>query len=182
MPHQCTCEQCGSFFDGWANRRRCHALCRPCRFWARVAMGSADECWAWLGPISGRGYGITGFGTTPDIQLSHRTAWTFTNGDIPPGLCVCHTCDNPICCNPDHLWLGTSAENTADRVAKGRSASNHNPVPGERHGMSKLTNEDIIAIRERATHGERRVDLAREFGISYAHLKRILRRSAWSHL
>ena len=87
------------------------------RFWGRM-VGLPSGCLEWTGGTTPDGYGkIKIDGVT---VVAHRLAWTLTVGPIPEGMCVCHTCDNPPCCNVNHLWLGTNAENMADKMAKGR--------------------------------------------------------------
>ena len=73
------------------------------------------ECWEWRGLRDKHGYGRKG-----PYKTTHRLAWEWANGPVPAGMCVLHRCDNPPCCNPDHLFLGTQADNLADMVAKGR--------------------------------------------------------------
>ena len=87
------------------------------RFWSKVHV--TNGCWLWTRCRRKDGYGKLGlFG---EIVYAHRVAWLLTNGPIPKGLCVLHHCDNPPCCNPDHLFLGTRADNATDRDTKGRT-------------------------------------------------------------
>ena len=89
-------------------------------FWSHVAVGSADACWPWTSRTA-RGYGNLYFrGRT---QMAHRVAFELANGPIPAGLLVRHTCDNPPCCNPAHLLLGTHRDNAWDRERRNRSKS-----------------------------------------------------------
>lgn len=90
------------------------------RFWPKTK--KVGDCLEWQGVRGKAGYGKTGAGGRGGkTLLTHRLAWELTNGPIPEGMCVCHTCDNPPCVNPDHLWLGTHDDNMRDKVAKGRS-------------------------------------------------------------
>lgn len=97
------------------------------RFWAKVdRSGGHDACWMWLAGVARSGYGVFGIQGKP--RLAHRVCYRNTRGPIPSGLHVLHSCDNPLCVNPSHLWLGTNLDNVADKVAKGRQAA------GERSG------------------------------------------------
>ena len=108
------------------------------RFFPRLAE-RPNGCIEWTGALHRDGYGIVSTG--PDFSekrhwLAHRLAWTLANGRIPDGLCVCHACDNPPCCNPAHLFLGTMADNVADRDRKGRT---HHPSRESNHNSAKAS-------------------------------------------
>jgi hypothetical protein len=112
--------------------RRCHCIWRKTvdaerRFWARVQIGSKNECWNWIG-YSGRNQ-------RGNVQgnAAAKAAWQFVNGEVPKGLLVCHKCDNTLCCNQKHLFLGTHQDNSDDMVKKGRSLRGKRH-PGWKHG------------------------------------------------
>lgn len=141
------------------------------RFWNNVAVGRRDDCWTWLGNRNRKGYGMCSIKSK--MRSSHRVAYEFAVGPIPNDLCVCHSCDNPACVNPSHLWLGTQADNAADMKAKGRAAR------GERNSRFRITVELADEIRNRYTGkwGEQRA-LSREYGISNSHISSILNNKA----
>jgi hypothetical protein len=104
------------------------------RFWAKIAKGGPADCWPWTACINNKGYGF--FGHPVGLFLAHRVAYAIANNGLPQNACVCHHCDNPLCCNPAHLWLGTLADNNHDMARKGRAAT------GDRHG-SRLHPESL---------------------------------------
>lgn len=90
------------------------------KFWNYVLKGLPDECWPWT--KAQQRYGKVGIGNPIQQWQTHRLAYTLAVGPIPEGMCVCHSCDHPICCNPAHLFLGTVEDNIADMVSKNRSS------------------------------------------------------------
>lgn len=145
-------------------------------------MSMADECVEYEGYRDRAGYGKRKIGGKP--RLAHRVAYCEANDlsleDIG-GKVVRHTCDNPSCINPDHLVLGTQADNMRDKVERGRTSS----TAGERSVQAKLTTEQVLAIREEyvprcRTHGGRA--LARKYGVSQTLIRHIISRRQWTHV
>lgn len=163
--------------------------------WKFVRVGSADECWLWQRGKDKFGYGSW---TLNGKQVdAHRVAYELRNGPIPDGLCVLHRCDNPPCCNPAHLFLGTRGDNNRDRHQKGRNAkqrdlptgddhwSKRQPEKiqrGEEHSGAKLTEVQVIEIRAAAEAGGAVEDLATRFGVTAVMIHRITTGRAWSHV
>ena len=110
------------------------------RFFSKIARSDADGCWLWVAGKNKGGYGQ--FRDSGRTVYTHRLSYELANGPIPEGLWVLHSCDTPACVRPDHLFLGTPADNTSDCVAKGRHAH------GRRHGMAKLRDDDVREIRD----------------------------------
>lgn len=171
------CRYCGLAFEAnWPSKQHCSF---DCRFWAKVTIGLADECWPWIGAIIPKsGYG--NFTIKEGLQeSSHRIAFRLSNGGIPNGLHVCHTCDNPPCCNPKHLFCGTAKDNSVDMHSKGRW---HNePARGEDQGLAVLTEGDVRNIRARLS-AETGRSLATEFGVSESTVSQIRRNVTWCHV
>lgn len=187
------------------------------RFWSKV--DKSDGCWIWTGKIATNGYGR--FSHANRQHAAHRLAWEMAGGPVPDGLKVCHDCpdgDSPACVRNDepgtyiingiarprfgHLWVGTQAENLADMVNKGRSAtgdrngSRTHPekmqrgpratdliLRGERTSGAKTTADAVIAIRSKYAAGNVTQDqLGMEYGLSRRQISGIIRRTEWSHV
>lgn len=114
------------------------------RLMAKVEMDPNSGCWLWTGAPSPGGYGEIRVGGRVQTG-AHRLSYTLHVGPIPPGLHVCHACDTPPCVNPAHLWLGTAADNVADKVAKGRQRRPDHR--GERHPRARITEATVRFIR-----------------------------------
>lgn len=146
----------------------------PFRFWNRVDRRGDSECWNWLGRKDAFGYGIIKDGGKH--RRAHRLAVEYFDGRvIPPGQCACHTCDNPACVNPAHLFAGTHQDNMRDRTEKGRNFRH----VGELNGRAKLSSSDVNTIKQRCAGGDSIASLAREFGVSWTAVKYIITGRNW---
>ena len=150
------------------------------RFWEKV--DKTDGCWLWTASVFQHGLPYGQFQLN-GIPHHHRVAWTLVNGPIPDGIRVLHHCDNPPCVNPEHLFLGTDADNNRDMMAKGRFRQGNTTLTaakGEGHPKHRLTEEQVSAIRSRYTGawGEQS-QLAREFGVSQTTIFQIVNQQRW---
>lgn len=135
-----------------------------------------DGCWRWTGSHDGNGYGK--FKVDGGIcGRTHRLAYFLAHGVDPAEMMVCHTCDNPGCCNPAHLWLGTNSQNQLDCEAKGRRPKR--PVDGERNGNAKLSLVDLGKVREMIAGGSTNKAIARVFGVTHQAISRVRRGRSW---
>ena len=145
-------------------------------FQAKIQEDPKTGCHIWTAAKYSNNYGHIRW-QEKDL-LAHRVAWEYENGKIPPGLQVCHKCDQPQCCNPDHLFLGTQTDNMRDMINKGRDCFPR----GERQGFAKLTEADVLNIRQRIAEGERNKDLAIKYDVDPSTISNIKRREWWAWL
>jgi hypothetical protein len=144
-------------------------------FSVRYEVSPETMCWQWRGaPIKRGGYGVFTHRPSGMIMVrAHRAAWMLMVGDIPTGLHVLHRCDNRLCVNPEHLFLGQQQDNMTDKVKKGRQNR------GTSHGLHKLSDEDVFTIRSSSERGSR---LAKRFGVSHSTICDIRARRSWAHI
>lgn len=186
---ECICQNCSKTFlakrsvvaIGQAKfcNRACYLVGRitppEIRFWKFVQ--KTESCWLWTGNKSNWNYGL--FKAGEKDTYSHRFSWILHHGPIPEGMCVLHRCDNPPCINPDHLFLGTFADNTHDMHKKGRA----NTSKGSQHCHAKLTESQVAEIRRRYALGNiTQSELGAEFGVHRVSIRRIIKRKVWVHV
>lgn len=154
-------------------------LGRPDAFWKKVECRDRSECWRWSGALNRWGYGAAAY----DGKQSNasRVAWLLVHGEIPSGMVVCHRCDNPACCNPAHLFLGTQADNLRDCRQKKRAKG---APEGAAHHRStaKLTADQVAAARGMFERGVSQTDIAQQFGVHSSTISRAVRGKRWRHL
>jgi hypothetical protein len=149
------------------------------RFWGQVDRHPTD-CWMWTGYAPG-GYGRLRRG--PKVYLTHRLAYHFANGPIPEGMLVCHTCDNPGCCRPSHLFLGTHKDNAADMWAKGRQSKLRPTSPrGEDHARTQLRESDVQEIRMLKKMGYTAKELSQRYPVGLQGIYLICHGKTWRHV
>jgi hypothetical protein len=149
------------------------------RFWRYVQKGSDDQCWLWTGTKSSYGYGQICASRNPiRFKLAHRLSYEIHKGPIPPTANVVrHSCDTPLCVNPNHLYAGTQADNLADMDAKGRRRTGSRV--GAMNGRAVVTPDDVYKIRQ---SDESYAKLAKTFGVSRGTIASIVKRRDWSHI
>ena len=145
------------------------------RFHEQFIKGRTNDCWEWTGNFLSTGYGSLSIANVH--YLAHRLAFLLANGRIDPDLLVMHSCDNRKCVNPKHLSQGTDADNIKDAWVKGRLQK------GERNGMSKLSETEVIKIRSEFQSGRfSMVQLGKQYGVWWPCIWKIVRRQSWKHI
>lgn len=133
-------------------------------------------CWEWNGRRDDKGYGQLDYAGTS--LGAHRASYIVFKGAIDDGLFVCHSCDNPPCMNPEHLWLGTNKENLRDMASKNRGGI----AKGERNGFSKLDEESVRVIRRLRSEGKSLREIGSLFNVTEACVSQVARRVSWRHV
>lgn len=188
------CSKCGAVFKPQLRqRKRGRGFCsRKCidrsgqkkkdpnsRFWHRV--DKSGDCWEWMGLKDKDGYGIFHLSLPQNgkrEKRAHRASLILSGIPIPAGLCALHKCDNRACVRPDHLYVGTPAQNNSDCIQRGRAKWNY----GEECGHSKLTAEDVREIRRRVSDGEVQRRVAEDFKVGYKAINKIVKNQRWTHV
>lgn len=132
-------------------------------------------CWRWKDSLDKNGYAYIYAGKNKHYK-AHRLSYEMYKGDIPQGFLVCHSCDNPTCTNPEHLWLGSIKENSEDSVKKGRSCH------GESRPLAKLKDSDIPEIRKMLSLGVTKAFLSRKYGVSFMAISLVGQGKTWKHV
>lgn len=149
------------------------------RFLDKVTYEPNTGCWLWLGACQSGGYGFMAIDATRKNRKSsaaHRISYILFKGDIPNEIVVCHTCDVCSCVNPDHLFLGTNADNSKDMVLKGRQAK------GESQGASKLKSDYVLKIMDMCNNGVSKIEISRIFNVTKENIYSICSGETWGHL
>ena len=145
------------------------------RFWSKVIIKKEDECWPWGAAPRSKNKAYGAFWFNGRHHSASKIALILSGVDVPKGMYVCHKCDNPTCCNPKHLFVGTPLENNSDKISKGRDAK------GERVGTSILKAEQVLQIRK--LKGSRSAkSLAEEFGVGHMNIYDIWTYRSWKHI
>ena len=142
------------------------------RFLAKIEQRGENDCWEWT---AGKRDGYGRFRIGENLYVATRLMWRLTHGVDPAGQLVLHTCDNPACCNPGHLFLGTDEDNNRDKEAKRRG----NHPAGESNGLTKLTTEEVITIYHSS---DPPTALARKYGVTDANIRSIQEGRSWHHV
>jgi hypothetical protein len=150
------------------------------RFYSYVER--TDACWLWRGPTDRDGYGIITYHNR--ASRAPRIAYIIAHGSIPDGAAICHTCDNPLCVRPDHLYAGSLSDNRRDAQQRNRWArKNLDNVPrGERNTRARLTDDDVREIRAALARNETQPAIAKRYGVNQATISSIKLGKTWKHV
>lgn len=146
-------------------------------FWNKVDRKDGDGCWEWIGPRNHDGYGRFNY-KADRSRLAHRVSWVLCYGEIPSELRVLHKCDNRACVRPDHLFLGTQADNVQDCINKNRFADHR----GEGNSRHILTEKQVLCIKENLAEGISVKSIASEYSVNWHCIWKIKRGITWKYL
>lgn len=135
---------------------------------------SPTGCWQWIASVDKNGYGWFG------SKKAHRISYEIYRGIIPKGMLVCHSCDNPSCVNPEHLWIGTNLDNMRDRNQKGRHKLCG--IKGSKHHKSKLNQKIVKEIKDKLKYPHKQADLAKQYGVTHQTISNIKRGLVWVYV
>lgn len=146
------------------------------RFWSNTTIKADNECWNWAGKKLNSGYGQISFRNQHvKARTAHTLSYILNIGAIPKGMDVCHTCDNRVCVNPKHLYLGSRRDNLNDAIKKGRM------LIGEKNGSHKLTIDNVKQIKRELEGGQKTIyRIAKDYGVNFNTIKNIAKGKNWS--
>lgn len=150
------------------------------RFFNRIQKSLYNDCWLWIGNKNRQGYGIFFDDSGKEVR-AHRYSYFIEYGHLDKTKYVCHTCDNPSCVNPKHLWEGTAKDNNEDCRNKNR-AKYPPDQKGENHSQHKLTEDDVLFIRQEFKAGVSQADLMRKYNMSRNTIHKICKNKTWKHI
>lgn len=175
---------CASHYNQWLKKKELkplqvqyHGLSESVRFMRRVDKSAPNGCWNWTGSRMNRSWHGQWRNSAGEHEMVHRAAWRMFVGPIPDGMFVLHRCDNPVCLNPSHLFLGTQTDNMNDMWLKKRARPR--ALLGSRHGGAKLTEDKVLEIRKSILSG---IELAKIYGVSPTTICDIRKRRIWNHI
>lgn len=147
------------------------------RFESKFVKSDDSQCWEWLAFKNKKGYGAIMYRDLGNMA-AHRFSYMLYIGDFDKSKFICHTCDNPSCVNPSHLFVGTASENMKDKIKKGR-AKNPPVHKGNNQHLSKMNPEKIREIRKLFKYGMSQTELAKKYGLHTATMNNICRNKSW---
>lgn len=150
------------------------------RFWSKVNKSTGGSCWEWTSNKNNKGYGLFKVSAVVGNRLAHRLSYEDAKGKIPKGMLVRHSCDNPLCVNPDHLLRGSYKQNVADMDARGRRVSPR--LSGETNPWSKLTDQQVVQMRRDYITGRSKAEIAAANGMTITAVGDVLLGRSWKHL
>lgn len=151
------------------------------RFWCKVDIKGVNDCWEWQAAKFPNGYGSFRVNSTR-TSVAHRIAFLLHTGNLSDDKIICHTCDNPSCVNPNHLFEGTHSDNANDMVSKGRHSSKNRNQKGELNNCAKLNAKIVLKIRSLYTQGKTQKEISLLTNVNKANVWCIVHRKSWQHI